>query len=286
MSSQLPKPKGKTSSFADVVGRSIQTTALASRNNLEGKADSKKKNEASPSKKEPQVEQSPQPETTGRRSAAQSSSKAVVATAEREKKAIRTVTPPGSNMDSSISSAPAFFPQGFNDVIEVLCSGETTAGKLLMHFFLFYGEHFDAQSTAIDISGKHERDYRCQASSYSHLSPYIQRRAPGSFDPVTGMWTVDPIVIYDPLEGAENNNVSKRCFAWTSVRWIFAQSYATLSSAVERSATPPTTPGATVTTADPATLGNREVGAMPYTPDGIGDLMDPSSPLLRCLLSF
>jgi hypothetical protein len=93
------------------------------------------------------------------------------------------------------------------------------------------------------------------------------------------MLTVDPIVVYDPLEGAENNNVARRCFAWNSVRWIFAQSYATLSSAVERSATPPTTPGGKPSL---ATDGNPS----PYNPDDVGDLMDPSSPLLRCLLSF
>jgi hypothetical protein len=57
------------------------------------------------------------------------------------------------------------------------------------------------------------------------------------------MLTVDPIVVYDPLEGAEDNNVARSCFAWSSIRWVFAQSYMTLSSAVERSGTPPTTPG-------------------------------------------
>jgi hypothetical protein len=60
-----------------------------------------------------------------------------------------------SSADSQ--SAPSFIPQGFDDVIEVLCSGETTSGKLLMHFLLHYGQYFDATSTAIDISGKHER---------------------------------------------------------------------------------------------------------------------------------
>merc|ERR1711939_1165559 len=53
---------------------------------------------------------------------------------------------------------------------------------------------------------------------------------------MTGMLTVDPIMIYDPLEGAENNNVARSCFAWSSIRWVFAQSYMTLSSAVEMSA--------------------------------------------------
>jgi hypothetical protein len=185
-------------------------------------------------------------------------------------------------MDTSLG-APSFYPQGYNDVIEVLCSGETTAGKLLMHFLLYYGQHFDAQSTAIDISGKHERDFGGHVSPYSYYSPFIPRRSAGVIDPVTGMLTVEPIVIYDPLEGAENNNVARRCFAWSSVRWVFAQSYATLSSAVERSSTPPTTPGGAGKTSV-ATESNLS-DAIPSS-EMMGDLMDPSSPLLRCLLSF
>ncbi|GKY99975.1 hypothetical protein MPSEU_000951100 [Mayamaea pseudoterrestris] len=168
-------------------------------------------------------------------------------------------------------AAPFIYPQGYNDIIEVLCSGRTTAGKLLMHFLLYYGQHFDAHTTAIDVSGKHERDY--SLSPYTYFSPYITRRSAGTIDPVTGMLTVDPIVVYDPLEGAENSNVAKRCFAWSSVRWIFAQSYATLSSAVERSATPPASPASAIT-------------KMSASLDLVGDSTDPSSPLLSCLLSF
>jgi hypothetical protein len=171
---------------------------------------------------------------------------------------------------SSLIETPSLYPQGYNDIIEVLCSGNVTSGKLLMHFLLYYGEHFDAQTTAIDVSGKHERDYS-MVGPYSYFSPFIARRAAGTIDPVTGMLTVDPIVIYDPLEGAEHNNVAKRCFAWSSVRWIFAQSYATLSSAVERSATP----------AAAAAAGSKAVSV-----PAAKDLMDPSSPLLSCLLSF
>jgi hypothetical protein len=188
-----------------------------------------------------------------------------------------------SPMDAKIR-APAFYPQGYNDIVEVLCSGEITSGKLLMHFLLYYGEHFDAQSTAIDISGKHERNYYGQTPLNSYLTPYIQRQSLGNIDPITGMLTVDPIIIYDPLEGAENNNVARRCFAWNSVRWIFAQSYATLASAVERSATPPTTPGGGP--APQAMARESESDVFSFSPDGSGDLMDPSSPLLRCLLSF
>lgn len=194
----------------------------------------------------------------------------------------------------------SYFGNGFNDVVEVLCSGETTAGKLLMHFLLFYGEHFDAQGTAIDMSGKHERVFMHHFHPYAYFSPYIQRRSAGNIDPITGMLTVDPIVIYDPLEGAENNNVARRCFAWNSVRWIFAQSYATLSSAVERSATPPATPGGKVTsitdsrnTSNSAAISGATSAAKKspgYQPQQVqqqvGDLMDPSSPLLRSLISF
>jgi hypothetical protein len=189
--------------------------------------------------------------------------------------------------DASLRIAPAFYPQGYNDIVEVLCSGETTAGKLLMHFLLFYGQHFDAQSTAIDVSGKHERDFTGQSPPFSYLSPYIQRRARGIIDPITGMLTVDPIVIYDPLEGAENNNVARRCFAWNSVRWIFAQSYATLASAVERSATPPSTPGGNSVPASPLRDSReRQAISAAFNSEAIRDLSDPTSPLLKCLLSF
>jgi len=189
-----------------------------------------------------------------------------------------------SEGDSLVGTPPSLCPQGFNDVIEVLCSGETTAGKLLMHFLLYYGQHFDAQSTAIDISGKHERGHARQP--YFYFSPYIQRRAPGTIDPVTGMLTVDPVVIYDPLEGAENHNVARRCFAWNQVRWVFGQAYNTLSSAVERSATPPTTPsgnkaGSAMNGEDGASNAAVSNGHGPDAAD-----LDPSSPLLKCLLSF
>jgi len=201
-------------------------------------------------------------------------------------KPLNTTTPEVSPGDSLLRVAPPLYPQGYNDIVEVLCSGETTAGKLLMHFLLYYGQHFDAQSTAIDVSGKHERDFTGQAPPYSYISPYIQRRALGSIDPITGMLTEDPIVIYDPLEGAENNNVARRCFAWNSVRWIFAQSSATLASAVEQSATPGGSPTPATTARDGRDGGDGDSGTAMFDPDAIGDLMDPSSPLLRGLLSF
>lgn len=129
------------------------------------------------------------------------------------------------------------FPQGSNDVLEVLCTGEPTAGKLLMHFLLFYGQHFGSQSTAVDVSGVHHPDinrYRNRPYGSYRLSSYVPRHAGGSIDPVTGMYTVDPIVIYDPLEGCENNNVARSCFAWASIRSVFHQCYMTLSGACER----------------------------------------------------
>ena len=67
------------------------------------------------------------------------------------------------------------FPQGSNDVLEVLCSGECTAGKLLMHFLLFYGRHFNANTTCIDVSGTHHLEYNLK----SQLSPFIARKAGG-----------------------------------------------------------------------------------------------------------
>ena len=172
------------------------------------------------------------------------------ASTDFEKAESATVEAESSNTsnDSTESGfgASSLFPQGSNDVLEVLCSGETTAGKLLLHFLLFYGRHFESHTTAVDLSGKHHPDAHLvgkRGHHHMHLSPYVPRTGGGSIDPVTGMLTVDPIIVYDPLEGAEDNNVARSCFAWSSIRWVFAQSYMTLSSAVERSGTPPTTPG-------------------------------------------
>jgi hypothetical protein len=202
-----------------------------------------------------------------------------------------------SNYDPSLGPTSSLFPQGFHDVIEVLCSGETTAGKLLMHFLLFYGSHFDSQSTAIDYSGTHLRDTSGN-NGYSHTSPYMQRRTAGSYDAMTGMLTVDPIVVYDPLEGAENSNVARSCFAWSNIRWVFAQSYMTLSSVVEMSATP----GSGQTEGNKSDAGairhaNEEIAEGkasesdmwkgPYSKDESGIMMvDPSQALLDLLLSF
>ena len=185
------------------------------------------------------------------------------------------------------SLGQTFFPQGFDDVIEVLCLGETTSGKLLMHFLLHYGQYFDAATTAIDISGKHERVYNTPyPSPYAFLTPYIERSAPESIDPHTGMLVVDHIVIYDPLEGAEEHNVARRCFAWHQVRWIFAQSYATLSSAVEKSAASASRTTATDAPGNGAGSGSTKEASSTSDLEQAGESADLSSPLLRCLLSF
>lgn len=139
------------------------------------------------------------------------------------------------DVDESIHDT-TLFPQGSNDVLEVLCSGEPTAGKLLMHFLLFYGRHFDAATTCIDVSGTHHPDYkkaRNKLQTISHLSPYVNRKPGGTYNPTTDVYTVDPIIIYDPLEGSESNNVSRTCYAWENIRWTFEQCYNTLSGVVE-----------------------------------------------------
>lgn len=136
---------------------------------------------------------------------------------------------------SEDSVKPPVIPQCSNDVLEVLCSGELTAGKLLMHFLLFYGQHFDAQSTLIDVNGTHHPEY--ETLDIAKLSPFVPRPPGGNIDPITGMYSVDPIVVYDPLEGAMDHNAAKRCYCWNNVRWVFAQSYMTVSSIVEGSGT-------------------------------------------------
>ena len=143
--------------------------------------------------------------------------------------AVPSVVTPSTEAASKLAPVP----QGSNDVLEVLCSGELTSGKLLMHFFLFYGQHFDSQATLIDVKGTHHPKYG--DLDKIRLTPFIARPPGGKIDPVTGMFSVDPIVVYDPLEGAEEHNVSKRCYCWNNVRLLFAQCYMTVSSAVEAS---------------------------------------------------
>jgi len=216
----------------------------------------------------------------------------------RKNSSLPVGAPTKQNTASVADESGSFFPQSFHDVIEVLCSGETTPGKLLMHFLLFYGQHFDSHSTAIDYSNTHKRDPNANGG-YAVASPYLQRRNTGSYDPVTGMLTVDPIVVYDPLEGAESNNVARSCFAWSSIRWVFAQSYMTLSSAVEMSAGHFPGQANSRAVASHVTVGNANNetypagqedavwGGVPYGHDESGNvILDPATPLLELLLSF
>ena len=58
--------------------------------------------------------------------------------------------------ESTVPSC-SFFAQagtGSNDILEVLCRGEPSSGKLLMHFLLFYGKLFDSKTTSIDINAR------------------------------------------------------------------------------------------------------------------------------------
>ena len=72
---------------------------------------------------------------------------------------------------------------------------------------------------------------------FDRLSPFVPRPPGGTIDPITGMFSVDPIVVYDPLEGAIDHNVTKRCYCWNNVKWVFAQCYMTVSTIVETSDT-------------------------------------------------
>jgi DNA polymerase sigma len=178
----------------------------------------------------------------------------------------------------------SLFPQGSNDVLEVLCSGEPTAGKLLMHFLLFYGRHFDAYTTCIDISGTHHPEYKHKQDSNmhanAHLSPFTVRKAGGTFNPVTEVYTVDPIVVYDPLEGAETNNVARSCYAWENIRWTFEQCYNTLSGVVELGAGSNNNRSRSKTWPQQDNTGSTADGT--ETSRNVDDL----SPLLELLLSF
>lgn len=181
---------------------------------------------------------------------------------------------------------PPRIPQCSNDVLEVLCSGELTSGKLLMHFLLFYGQHFDAQSTLIDINGTHHPEYG--RLDIDKLSPFVTRPPGGTIDPVTGMYSVDPIVVYDPLEGAMDHNVSKRCYCWNNVRWVFAQCYMTVSSVVEASGTSTKSATKVRYRGDAAQDGSSRVitSGNPAPNEQSGTNSDLITPILELLLSF
>eukprot|EP00577_Skeletonema_sp_RCC1716_P003799 CAMPEP_0113415740 /NCGR_PEP_ID=MMETSP0013_2-20120614/24738_1 /TAXON_ID=2843 ORGANISM="Skeletonema costatum, Strain 1716" /NCGR_SAMPLE_ID=MMETSP0013_2 /ASSEMBLY_ACC=CAM_ASM_000158 /LENGTH=1634 /DNA_ID=CAMNT_0000302737 /DNA_START=163 /DNA_END=5067 /DNA_ORIENTATION=- /assembly_acc=CAM_ASM_000158 len=180
------------------------------------------------------------------------------------------VTP--SSDDSKLPTSST--PQSSNDVFEVLCSGELTSGKLLMHFLLFYGQHFDAQATLIDLNATHHSQFG--KVDIERLSAFIPRPPGGNIDPVTGMFSVDPLVVYDPLEGEIDYNVSKRCYCWNNVRWVFAQCYMTVSSIVETGDTAKTS------------LKGKHVEAKSDAKAAASDksCADIVTPILELLLSF
>ena len=285
---RFQQTKPKVSSFADAVTKGSQTTTSSSKQVKKSVTNDKKNG----SKKVDANQPEPDASTDSRRQAphewaapsstqktpAQSPSQAIPSPQRANASALNEAGANGSG---------TLFPQCFNDVTEVLCSGETTPGKLLMHFLLFYGQHFDSQSTAIDYSSTHKREGN--NNGFSHMSPYLQRRSGGSYDPMTGMLTVDPIVVYDPLEGAESNNVARSCFAWSSIRWVFAQSYMTLSSVVEMSANNTSEHSGGKDGRTPATAKGVDGKAVsgPYIHDDSGIVVvDPSSSLLELLLAF
>jgi len=155
-----------------------------------------------------------------------------------------------------------------------------------MHFLLFYGQHFDAQSTLIDINGTHHPEYG--RLDIDKLSPFVTRPPGGTIDPVTGMYSVDPIVVYDPLEGAMDHNVSKRCYCWNNVRWVFAQCYMTVSSVVETSGTS-TKPATKVRhRGEAAKNGSSRIikSGNPVPGEQSGTNSDLITPILELLLSF
>ncbi len=202
----------------------------------------------------------------------------------------RQSIPPGSKLVQAASKvAPppdsTLFSQGSNDVLEVLCSGEPTAGKLLMHFLLFYGRHFDPNTTCIDVSGTHHPDYKTKKGSSMHsdpeLSPFTVRKAGGTYNPVTDVYTVDPIIVYDPLEGSELNNVARSCYAWGNIQWAFGQCYNTLSGVVELGAGS----NSDTTRCRSKTWPMQESLGLPVDGD-TSRQVDDLSPLLELLLSF
>lgn len=147
---------------------------------------------------------------------------------EKEKEVVR------DDQSDEARDSSSHSVQGYNDVLEVLCSGEPTAGKLLMHFLLFYGRHFDARTSCIDVSGTHHPEFsKIKSDPKRSWSPFMKRKSGGTYNPITEVYTVDPLVVYDPLEGRESNNVTRSCFAWTQIAWTFDHCFNSLSGVVE-----------------------------------------------------
>jgi len=108
------------------------------------------------------------------------------------------------------------------DGIDVLYEGDLTVGKMLMLFLVTYGKHFDARTMAVDVSAS------------SKKSPFVRRKSSCQIDTTTGVYSVDPLVIYDPIYPGENKNVSRSSFAFPSIQWMFNQCFTTLKHTVNR----------------------------------------------------
>jgi hypothetical protein len=165
------------------------------------------------------------------------------------------------------------------DTLEVLCRGEPTSGKLLMYFFLLFGKIFDAQNTVVDMLAPEPTPFVSRqfmpmgpAGQVSHHPVHV---AGTNIDPMTGAISVDPIVVYDPLEGEEGKNVARSCFAWYSIQKVLGQCYTTLTQSLEAS----TSARAHHHHRNGGVEGRVDVGT-PLDRD------EDSSPLLALLLSY
>ena len=114
----------------------------------------------------------------------------------------------------------------------------------------------------------------------STFSIYSSQSGGGTYNPVTDVYTVDPLIVYDTLEGAEVNNVARSCYAWGNIRWTFEQCYNTLSGVVELGAGSNNSRGGSKTWFMQETAGAGTEGM-----DGSRNV-DEMSPLLELLLSF
>merc|ERR1719223_1042415 len=63
-------------------------------------------------------------------------------------------------------------------------------------------------------------------------SAFINRKPGGTYNP-GGVYTVETLAVYDPLEGREAYNVTRSCYAWSTISWTFDQCFNTLSGVVE-----------------------------------------------------
>ena len=100
-------------------------------------------------------------------------------TSESQANSATSTKQPSPSTSPAVTTFSSFgVSQGSNDVLEVLCSGEPTAGKFLMHILLFYGN--DSMTMAIDVTAPD-----------NGKGPFVPRQAGGAIDPFTGMLTVE-----------------------------------------------------------------------------------------------